>query len=130
MTKSGLLRQGLGYGAVGLLQLLVDWLCFVGLTALGLAVVPANLAGRIVGALLGFWLNGVVTFRDSAGSRLGWHRLRRFALSWAVMSLLSTAGVYLVDDIVGLRWAWLAKPVLDAGLAGLGFLASRYWIYR
>jgi putative flippase GtrA len=130
MVQSNLLRQGLGYGAVGLLQLLVDWLCFVGLTMLGLDVVPANLAGRVVGAVLGFWLNGVLTFRDDAGGRLGWRRLRRFAISWAVMSLLSTAGVYFVDHVVGLRWAWLAKPVLDASLAGLGFVVSRYWIYR
>lgn len=130
MNESSLLKQGLGYGAVGLLQLLLDWLCFVGLSALGLATIPANLTGRVAGAVLGFWLNGVFTFRDGGVSRLGWRRLGRFLVSWGSMSMLSTLGVYLVDHGAGLHWAWLIKPVIDAGLAGLGFIASRYWIYK
>lgn len=125
-----LLRQGAAYGAVGAVQLLLDSAMFVGLTALGLQTVPANLAGRVAGALLGFWLNGVLTFRDAAGSRLGWRRLHRFLASWGVMSVLSTIAVAWIDRGAGLHWAWLAKPAVDAVLALLGFLVSRHWIYR
>lgn len=130
MASCTLLRQGAGYGAVGVVQLLLDWALFVGLSAFGAPTVAANLVGRIGGALLGFWLNGIVTFRGAGGSRLGWTRLGRFLLSWAVMTLLSTLAVALLDRHAGLQWAWLAKPVVDALLALCGFVVSRYWIYR
>ena len=57
-----LLRQGSLFGVVGGLQLAAEWACFVATTALGLAVVPANLFGRVAAAGLGFWLNGRYTF--------------------------------------------------------------------
>lgn len=125
-----MVRQGIAYGAVGGLQLLLDWGCFVALTALGLSTIGANMAGRVLGALLGFWLNGVVTFRGAGGGRLGWARFGRFMLSWTLMSVLSTLAVHGIDQGIGLHWAWLLKPAVDVALAGLGFLASRYWIYR
>ena len=130
MTESGLLKQGLGYGLVGFLQLIVDWLFFMGATAIGVATIPANLAARVLGAVLGFWLNRVITFRYNSGSRLGWRRFFRFLASWTAMSILSTLAVYLVDSTAGLKWAWAAKPLIDASLAALGFLASRYWIFK
>ncbi|MFZ5661287.1 MAG: GtrA family protein [Pseudomonadota bacterium] len=130
MAARTLLRQGAGYGAVGALQLLLDWGLFVAFSAFGANTIVANMVGRVAGALVGFWLNGVVTFRSKSGSRLGWTRLARFLLSWAAMSVLSTAAVALLDQRAGLHWAWLAKPAVDAMLAFLGFVVSRYWIYR
>ncbi|HZH44650.1 MAG TPA: GtrA family protein [Lysobacter sp.] len=130
MALRTLLRQGAGYGAVGAIQLLLDWVVFVGLSALGVNTISANLIGRVGGALLGFWLNGVITFRGQGGRRLGWTRFSRFLLSWTVMSLLSTLAVVLLDRNAGLQWAWLAKPAVDALLALCGFVISRYWIYR
>lgn len=127
---SSLLRQGTGYGLVGGLQLLVDWAAFVALTAAGLATVPANLTGRVAGAVLGFWLNGMVTFRAAEGGRLGWARFGRFLVSWGVMSVFSTLAVQAIDSRAGLQWAWMLKPGVDIVLAALGFFASRYWIYR
>lgn len=61
-SRHVLLRQGGSFLIIGALQLLVDWALFVALTALGVAAAPANLASRVGGALLGFWLNGRVTF--------------------------------------------------------------------
>lgn len=129
-ARAPLIRQGVAYGLVGALQLVVDWGCFVALTAVGLSTVGANMSGRVFGALLGFWLNGVLTFRSAEGGRLGWVRFGRFMLSWTLMSLLSTLAVYAIDRGIGLHWAWLLKPGVDVVLAGFGFLASRYWIYR
>ena len=57
-----LLRQGRHFILIGLLQWLVDWGVMVALSRLGMAVAGANLAGRVGGALLGFWLNGSITF--------------------------------------------------------------------
>lgn len=129
-VPASVLRQGFAYGVVGGLQLAVDWICFVALTAAGLPTVSANMSGRVFGALLGFWLNGVLTFRSPGGGRLGWVRFGRFMLSWTAMSVLSTLAVYAIHQGIGLRWAWLLKPAVDVVLAGFGFLASRYWIYR
>lgn len=128
--RTGLWRQGASYGLVGALQLLLDWACFVALSAAGLGTVAANMAGRAGGALLGFWLNGAITFRTRDGGRLGWGRFGRFLLSWTAMSVLSTVAVRLIDLRAGIEWAWLLKPAVDVLLAGFGFAASRYWIYR
>lgn len=124
-----LLRQGTHYLLFGLLQLLLDWLVFVAATALGMPVAGGNIAGRICGALLGFWLNGRVTFAD-AGPRLGWRRFVRFILVWSVMTLLSTWLVGTVAHGLSLQWAWLAKPVVEGALAVAGFFLWKYLVYR
>ena len=123
-------RQVLGFGLVGGLQLLVDWLCFVSLTALGVPVVPSNVAGRVLGASMGFWLNGRFTFAGNGAAPLGRGPLLRFVVFWLAMTLLSTLAVHQLDALQGLHIAWLGKPLVDAVLAVMGFVASRYWIYR
>ena len=85
-----LFRQGSQYIAIGLLQLLLDWLVFVAATAVGLPAAPGNLLGRVSGALLGFWLNGRYTFADGNGQRLGWRRFTRFWLLWLAITAIST----------------------------------------
>ena len=126
-----MIRQVVGFGLVGGLQLLLDWACFVALTALGVAVLPANLVGRVAGASLGFWANGRFTFaKPGAPPRLGRRRLLRYVLFWLAMSVLSTLAVMGLDQLHGLHAAWLGKPLVDAVLAAMGFLAAKYWIYR
>lgn len=126
----GALRQLVSYGAVGGLQLLLDWACFVGLTAAGVAVVPANLAGRIAGASLGFWLNGRYTFARGGVPTLSRRHALRFVVFWLATTAASTLAVQAIDAREGLHAAWLLKPLVEALLAALGFLAARYWIYR
>lgn len=101
----------------------------VALSHLGIAVRPANVAGRVCGALLGFWLNGKFTF-NGEGMAVGGVQLRRFVLMWLCTTLASTWAIGRVDDHLGLSWAWLAKPLVEAALAAVGFVLSRYWIYR
>lgn len=124
------LRQLAGYGAVGGLQLVLDWACFVALTAAGVAVVPANVAGRIAGASLGFWLNGRYTFARGGAPALGRRHALRFVAFWLATTAASTLAVQAMDSREGLQAAWLLKPLVEAALAVLGFLASRHWIYR
>lgn len=124
-----LLRQGGHYIAFGLLQLLLDWLIFVAGTALGLPVGPANIIGRLAGMLLGFWLNGRFTFADSRGQRLGWARFARFLLLWLLLTATSTALLAAASDGLGLRWAWLAKPLVEASLAVVSFFGMRRFVY-
>lgn len=124
------LRQLFAYGLVGGLQLLLDWSSFVFLTAAGVAVVPANLAGRIAGACLGFWLNGRFTFARAGQPTLARRNGLRFLAFWIATTAASTFAMQAIDAREGLQAAWLLKPLVEAALAALGFFAARYWIYR
>ncbi|HEY6941574.1 GtrA family protein [Dokdonella sp.] len=124
-----LLRQGRSFVAVGVLQWLVDWSVMFALSRAGVSVAAANVAGRMAGALLGFWLNGNYTFAQDAG-RPGWRQLGRYVLLWCTSTVFSTAGVSAIDALFGLRGAWLGKPLVDGALALGSFLASRHWVYR
>lgn len=116
------------FGLVGGIQLAVDWALFVALSWAGMAVVPSNLVARAGGAALGYWLNGKYTFVE--GSGLGRKQMIRFAATWIVMSVLSSAIVWIIGHKAGLGWAWLVKPAGDAALALLSFFISKHWIYR
>ena len=125
-----LFRQGGSFIAVGLAQLLLDWLVFVGLTALGVPAASGNLAGRISGALLGFWLNGRVTFARDGNARLGWWRFAKFLLVWVPLTVVSTLAVTWVAISLGLAHAWLAKPLVEGVLAVVAFFLWRHVVYR
>ena len=125
-----LLRQGSRYLVVGLIQLVLDWAVFVAATVLGMPAAPGNLLGRVSGMLLGFWLNGRYTFARDGEHRLGWPRFARFLLLWAVLTAISTLLVTLAAEHLGLRYAWLAKPLVEGALAGLSFLLMRTLIFR
>ncbi|HCT25033.1 MAG TPA: hypothetical protein DIW85_02345 [Stenotrophomonas sp.] len=126
-----LLRQGSAYLIIGVLQLLLDWAVFVLVTAAGLPVVPGNLAGRLAGMLLGFWLNGRITFATADGEqRLGWRRFARFLPVWLLLTTASTLLVSGADHALGLQYAWLAKPLVEGGLAVISFLLLRHVVYR
>ncbi|WP_305805864.1 GtrA family protein [Stenotrophomonas sp. YIM B06876] len=125
-----LFRQGSQYLAFGLLQLLLDWAVFVAATALGMPAVPGNLLGRTCGALLGFWLNGRFTFARDGQQRLGWHRFGRFLALWLVTTAVSTWLVSTVAATLGLQLAWLAKPMVEGGLAMVTFFLLRHLVFR
>lgn len=123
------LRQGRWFAAVGGAQWLLDWGVMFALSHSGVSIPQANVAGRICGALLGFWLNGSFTFAQG-DRRPGWRQLGRFAALWGANTVLSTAGVSAIHAAFGLHGAWLGKPLVDAALAIGSFLASRHWVYR
>jgi putative flippase GtrA len=125
-----IIRQGVSFLAVGIGLIVVDWLVFVLLTAVGATSVVANVAGRVTGAVLGFWLNGRVTFAQAGVGKVSVRRFVRYALLWSLLTLVSTALVALCAGHFGLRLAWLAKPLVEAGLALVSFMVSRHWVYR
>jgi putative flippase GtrA len=122
-------RHARHYAIIGGIQWLVDWGVMVGLTHLGMAVEPANVIGRISGALLGFWLNGRVTFAGEH-TEVGRTQLQRFVLMWLCTTAASTWAMGGIDDWFGLKWAWLAKPGVELVLGAIGFVLSRHWVYR
>jgi putative flippase GtrA len=125
-----IIRQGVSFLAVGIGLIVVDWLVFVLLTAVGTTSVVANVAGRVAGALLGFWVNGRVTFAQAGVGKVSVRRFVRYALLWSLLTLVSTGLVALCAGHFGLRLAWLAKPLVEAGLALVSFMVSRHWVYR
>lgn len=129
-SRHVLLRQGGSFLIIGALQLLVDWALFVALTALGMPAAASNLASRVGGALLGFWLNGRVTFASEGAARLGWWRFAKFLLVWVPLTVVSTLAVTWVATSLGLAHAWLAKPLVEGVLAVVAFFLWRHVVYR
>jgi putative flippase GtrA len=115
--------------AVGLLQVLVDTAIFIALGAAGVAVVPANVVSRTCGALLGFWLNGRVTFASADGHGLDRGALLRFLTSWLLLTALGSVLLHAVEARFGLHLTWLAKPLVEAFLAVLGFVSLKYFVF-
>lgn len=122
-------RQGGHYLGIGIVQWLLDWAVMVGLSHHGMSVEAANIVGRISGALLGFWLNGRITFAGD-DTCVGRRQLLRFLLMWLLTTAISTWSLGAINHFAGLKWAWLAKPGVEVVLGGIGFLLSRHWVYR
>lgn len=122
-----MLRQGRRYATIGVAQMLLNWAVFMALTALAMPVEPANVLGRIAGANLGFWLNGYYTFNKQ---RLDGQHALRFALVWTLLTILSTLLISSVAAQVGLHAAWLAKPLVEAGVACVAFFLWKYVVFR
>ncbi len=128
--KQRWVRQGVTYFMVGLAQLALDAGLFSLIHALTGATVVANLSGRVCGAVLGYFLNGTVTFSEQGERKLGLARLSRFVVLWLAMTTLSTLGVMTVEWLGGSRAVYLGKPVVELILAALGFVISKHWVYR
>ena len=122
-------RQGRHFLMVGALQWLLDWGVTVWLSHLGMLIEAANLTGRVSGAMLGYWLNGKFTFAGE-DTTLGRVQFQRFAVLWLCTTAASTLAIGAIDDTLGLRWAWLAKPLVEAALGLVGFVLARHWGYR
>jgi putative flippase GtrA len=126
VKRNALGRQVAWYLVVGAAQLIVEWLCFVALTAWGMPVAPANVVARVAAALLGFTMNGMVTFK----SRLHGALLLRFVVTWIPLTGANTLLVTVAERLGGLQVAWLLKPLVDGLTAVVSFLIARHWIFR
>lgn len=122
-------RQGPRYLLIGGIQWLVDWGVMVALSHFGLHIGVANVCGRVSGALLGFWLNGKITFAGEDHA-IGRTQLLRFIAMWLVLTAVSTFAIEAIDDVLGRKRAWLAKPLVELMLGLVGFVGSRQWVYR
>jgi putative flippase GtrA len=123
-------RQAMLFLAVGAAQLVLDTGVFVLLTSIGLPLAPGNILGRIAGASLGYWLNGRYTFARGGEPQLQRRHLWRFVLAWSALTLLSTLLLAQVEAVAGLSGSWLAKPLVEALMAMIGFVLWRHWVYR
>ena len=124
------LRRHLGgYAVIGIAQWLLEYVLMLALSEWVMPVEPANVIGRIAGAMLGFWLNGKWTFAGEH-THVGRHAALRFGAMWLVLTVFNTWLVASIDHRAGLRMAQLLKPGADLLTGGIGFLLSRHWVYR
>jgi putative flippase GtrA len=124
-----IVRDGAGFSLVGAVQIVVDSCVYILLTTLGVATPPSNVCGRIAGALLGFWLNGRLTFAHHEQPHLR-RRLMRYAILWTVTTTISTLALMTIGAHAGLRHTWWAKPLIETALGVTSFLTCRHWVYR
>ncbi|OOG48772.1 hypothetical protein B0E50_08290 [Rhodanobacter sp. C01] len=112
-----------------MVQVVIDSGVLIGLTHAGAGVAMANVCGRIAGALVGFLLNGKATFSSVSNRRLHDGPLLRFILIWLTLTTVSTLLLVLLRQRVPLESVWMVKPVVEACLAAVSFLVSKFWIY-
>ena len=112
--------------AVGGAQFVFDAGLFILLTYWGMVPFWTNLLTRFSAAMLGFLLNGKLTFRQS---RLGREQLFRYALLWVFLTLLSTGAVVAIGQVAGVRAAWGMKVLVEILLAVLSFMLMRRWVF-
>ena len=121
-------RHARHYLLIGLLQWLVDWGVMV-LLSHWMPVKPANVCGRVAGALLGYVLNGRITFA-AEDCKPGPTQFRRYLLMWLGTTWISTWAMGAIDTGLGLQWARWAKPGVEFALGVVGFVLSRHWVYK
>jgi putative flippase GtrA len=121
------LRQAGCFLLAGAAQLALDSSIFIAATALGAPVIAGNLIGRASGAALGFWLNGRYTF-DKA--KLEKRHAVRFFMVWTLLTALSTVLIDLIAAHLGLHSAWLAKPLVEGGVAVIAFFLWKHVVFR
>jgi len=123
------IRDGTHFVMLGAIQILIDSATYIALTKLGVAAAPANICGRCAGALLGFWLNGRITFAHNEQPRLHL-RLTRYLTLWVILTMVSTASLVTIANQAGLARSWWCKPLIEIALGVTSFLLSRHWVYR
>jgi putative flippase GtrA len=124
-----ILGDGVRFIVVGAIQVIIDSTTYIALTQLGVATPPANICGRIMGALFGFWLNGRVTFARNEQPQLR-QRFARYLILWIVLTAISTTALVTIAHNGGLARTWWCKPLIEIALGVTSFLLSRHWVYR
>lgn len=119
--------RALVFVLVGATQFALDAGLFVALTWAGMPAAPANIASRFLAACVGFVLNGRMTFGRRSLDR--W-QFARYIATWVVLTGVSTIAVAGTATLAGLRWAWLAKVMVEIALAFASYLLMRNWVFR
>lgn len=90
---------------------------------------PANFAGRLAGACVGYLLNGRVTFATPGHNSIRWPAFFRFAIVWLLLTIFGSVVLRTVEQRFGLVGSWYAKPLVEAFLAVLAFLAMKFFVF-
>jgi len=119
--------------AVGGIQYLLDAGLFALLISAGIATTPANITSRATAAAAGFVLNRYVTFgqRNDTLKRFR-DSLLRFVVLWVSLTVVSTLSVLWLESVWGSDSTHriMAKLAVEAVLAVVSFVLSRWWVFR
>ncbi len=123
------------FGGVGGTALILDALTFYFCRSLLELDIPiANLAGRVVGAVLAFAGNRAWTFRRPARERLGVAlEGRKYVQLFVVNYLASTGALITITSLSAGLSAGVeagAKLVVDILIVTVSFLLQRQWVFR
>ncbi|WP_332819836.1 GtrA family protein [Sphingopyxis sp.] len=129
LTGNGIVAQAVRYVAVGLVVLAADFAIYSAiLLAAPERFLAANLAGKVVGAALGFVLHRTVTFRWAQRDPAT-RQLLSYLAVLGFNLLLSSLLLWFAIDHLGAN-PYLAKLAVDIVIVGTAFLLSRLWVYR
>ncbi len=118
--------QAARFGTVGLLSNALLYLLYLRLTSIGTGPKVAMSVLFLSGTLLTFVLNRRWTFSHSGDAR---RALVRYVSAYGTAYLLNLAALWVFVDLMGLPHQLVqASAVLT--LAGLLFLAQRFWVFR
>lgn len=121
-----LIRQFIAFFGVGIVAAITHYGVLIWLVEMeGMPVIPATLVGYVLGGLVSYGLNRVVTFAATRSHmEAGW----RFAI-------VAGVGFFLTWGLMGLfhgRWAipYLIAQVITTGIVLVwSFLAHKYWSF-
>lgn len=128
-------QQFLRYVTAGAAALMVDVGVFAGLRiGTGLALIAANVLGRVAGAGTAFLINRSWTFRRSRSARAGMAREAwRYGVLWLVASTVSSLGISVLADVLSAKPGVaenLIKLWVEVMVLGMNFIVSRHWVFR
>ncbi len=128
-TKQGLFHQMLRYGIVGGVVYVSDFATYAAvLWGLPSAYLAANMAGKGVGAVVGFILHKNFTFSWEQKTGAAYQALA-YGLLFGVNIATSSTLLWALVGLAGFN-AYLIKPIVDLVVIATSFLAGRLWIYR
>jgi putative flippase GtrA len=127
--NQSLLHQIIRYGAVGLIVFACDFATYAVIVhAVPGAYLPGNIAGKVIGAAIGFVLHKRFTFSWAQKHGAG-HQ----ALSYLGLILLnfSTSSALLWLLVAQLDFdKFVAKIIVDTVVMATSFLFGRLWVYK
>jgi putative flippase GtrA len=125
------MRQIILFGVIGVTQLLADSLIFYVLVKLSTPPWIANSTSRFLALLLGFALNGALTFRQADNSStITKKSFFRLLILWAAMTFVSSELVTLASHHVTDLRLLSVKLTVEFLLAFVSFFISKTWVYR
>jgi len=126
MAERGVGRQFAAFSGVGAVAAFVHYGLLVALVeGVGIAPVPATLAGYVAGGVVSYLLNRRLTYAsDRPHAEAGW----RFALVAGVGFLLTWGFMHVFTAVLGLPY--LPMQVVTTGIVLFwSFVANRVWTF-
>ena len=127
------MRQPVLFVMVGGMQYLLDAALYGILLSVGLSIPLANVLSRGAAASGGFLANRYLTFSKRSDTLSSFRAsLLRFAILWILMTVISTGVMILLSYVWGTELDVLVagKLIVEAVLAIISFLISKFWVYR